>query len=257
MSLLKNLIDDVLLPTEKYIRNNLKKNNPLEYLKKYGIFQLAVAPFTKKISIDELQKNVKYDEYNKKIYDYFFSKLNDFLNKLENETINVNNNEFDDFLDFSDEQDETINDFHYEEYEKIDAKEYMSKCDLDEEVLNEIVDAIDRYSYIKNGFETLEEGYIDEIKAIIAPFIDLFELSLEFHKVAIIFYQLITILEELVLEKLSEEKKKFLKIYLNAIIEDLVNFYYEIIRDKSAKDIHYMDASFLANVLQIETILKE
>jgi len=52
-----------------------------------------------------------------------------------------------------------------------------------------------------------------------------------------------------------EEKLKILKSLLDSVIEDLENWKREVLDGERAIDIHYLDASLLANVSQIEIML--
>jgi len=159
--------------------------------------------------------------------------------------------EKDKFIEFDTEfNDDNIEKMHYEEHQKISAKEFMEYNEIEEEMLEEIDELLDEFYAIEEN--ELDEYFIEKFLKIIQDFIHIFNLSIEFKDIA---YSLEKLYELLIDVNLGN--KDILKSFLISIIDDLAKFKDEVFVNKSAVDIHYMDASLLANVAQLEIMLNQ
>jgi len=212
-------------------------NIPYEEMKKFlNIYFLKVIKFIKNHNLkDTISENL--DKYE----DFFMEKYHP--NSEETET--------DDFFDFdSEEVDSAINDMHYEEHQKITAKEFMEENSFDSEILYDLNDSIEEYYQEIEFKDNLNESDLVKIEHIFSSFAYIFNLSYEFKDIAYAFEKLNQFLDNF--DVSDENKSKMLKMFLDTIIADLVKFKKEVFEDMSANDIHYLDASLLANISQIE-----
>ena len=143
---------------------------------------------------------------------------------------------------------------------KISAKEFVSKLDENtlknvkkiEETLNETLDLIssmreysaeETYKALPNFTKKMYEVYafIRSLK--------------EFKILAKSFFFLYRFLKNIELEQLEREDKRANLIEMLAIlVEDLKDWINVLFVEQSAENIHYFDASFSANILQIENV---
>ena len=179
-----------------------------------------------------------------------FTKNTDYYENLE-KNINHYNELFmnaykveEDFFVFDNEEvDEVINTMHFDK--KISAKEFLDYEEIDSEELNELGELFREYENIKD-FEN--DKYFEIVEHILKDFVRIFLMSVEFKNLA---YSL----EKLLNLKINENNKKTYKIFLDTVIEDLYKFYKNIFIEQSAIDIHYLDASLLSNIEQIQLMI--
>jgi len=270
--MLEDVFNEIIIPLEKkikkYIKNREKINQILLQLKP---LHLSLKPFLPNVDLEKIKSNLEnLKESNKilefqllvELYGYFCDLLTNYMKKRD---INCEyckdlysflaekEEEIDEFIDFDTEfDDENINNMHYEENQKISAKEFMSYNEIDNETLSEIDELLDEFSLIEEN--ELDEHFINEFLKIINDFIHLFNLTIEFENISYSLTKLNILLQNLDLNSID---KNLLKQFLILIIDDLAKFKDEVFVNKSAIDIHYMDASLLANVAQLEIMLNQ
>ena len=181
--------------------------------------------------VDKYCPKVGYYERLKKIYEIFAKEC-----KCEK-----NEDEF--FFFEGEEVDDIINDMHYEEHEKISAKEFFEKHPLDR-------DDLDKIEIIRDKLEKLIVSFdIDEFRKIIVKLIgilDMYFVTKEMSGVSLIFEKLIEVLQ---LEGLNEE-------ILITVVEDIIDWLEHVFINQDAVDIHYLDAAMFANISQMEMLAK-
>jgi hypothetical protein len=57
------------------------------------------------------------------------------------------------------------------------------------------------------------------------------------------------------LNELSKQQRVILKTMMDGILSDLDDWIHQVLIDQTAKDIHYLDASLLANIAQMDVML--
>jgi len=177
----------------------------------------------------------------KKYKEEFLKANEEFLNDKEDSFFELE----------SEERDNNIEQMHYEEHQKITAKEFMEEDSIDISTIEELKELIEEYEDLE--FTELNENYVEKLKNIIERFIKALNHSFEFKDLA---YALQTLLD--LLEKIEiKENKEFIKMLLDTVMEDLKKFFYAVFINKEAVDIHYLDASLLANIAQIEIMLNQ
>jgi len=164
--------------------------------------------------------------------------------------------EEDDFFEFdSEEVDDSINDMHYDT--RISAKEFMSTQDIDEDILVDIKDALEEMENVIIRYENMEidNQFIEEVVDMLGKFV-IFEFVPEFKHLGLSLEGLRRILIDLDIDSLDNTKKELLKNYIISIFEDLEKWYDEVVIKQTAQDIHYLDAALLANITQMDLIIK-
>jgi len=198
------------------------------------------------------------EEQSKKLLTEFF----ELHSKWEKENCNLSQNqneEFeDDFFDFeSEEIDSNIDNMHYKEKDKIKAVDFMNKHGIDEELemeLNDLITETENFIYQYEDIE-LDENFMQKL-SFLNSFIKAFEFSGEFMDIGYALEMFRDKIKELDINNLSDEQKNMLKLMIISILKDLIKWVNEVIINQTAQDIHYLDASLLANIAQIDIILK-
>ena len=263
-----NLIDNVSLPFAKELLNSENGKKYFNTEEKQFQFILDIVKLSIRILIYPALY-LKLNQTNEEIYDdikeflnrYFYNaikvmqKKEEIKNKLngEEEAVikEVEEIEDEEFFDFDSEVfDEEINNMHYEEHQKISAKEFMQENSFDNSLLDDLDEKLDEYYNIIEIKESLNQEDLEKVKKIFSFFAYIFNLSGEFRDIAFAFEKLNQFLENF--DVSDENKSKMLKMFLDTIIDDLIKFKKEVFEDMSANDIHYLDASLLANISQIE-----
>ena len=276
---LLDLAKEVILPVMNKINKklNLSQKESLKLVKELNITRVAVIPFSnlsedeifkRFLNLEQIYKILPRDDaieilsefyerlkkvmkkYNKssKAVDIFFESLIKY--HINEELISKYQEEK--FFDIDSSRDERIDSMHYTDESKISAKDFIEKEGIDEGIVDELGDILDEYYAISE--DEFNEEYLEKYKEIIQKFINIFEYSIEFKDLA---YGLEKLLEILNGDILSNENKEFIKMLLDSVMEDLNKFYQTVFVEKSAVDIHYLDASLLANIAQIEIILNQ
>lgn len=240
------------------------------------LIRLSVLPFYEEKNLEEKKEELKFfikkldkeavskfDEFNKKYLEWlkkYYPKFVDRYHLVENfqkENSELENNEEDDFFDFeSEEIDESINHMHYNDDEKMSAVEFMQEYGIDDDVILDMQTYLKEYDNMILFHFDLDEEYLDKVLEILQKFIYLLEVSVEFKDLAEGLIKLEELLSQVDLDNLSDDYKKLLKAMIEAVFNDIEKWVDEVIINQTAQDIHYLDASLLANITQIEMILK-
>lgn len=269
---LRKLVVNVSFEFQKYLNgliNNYFDTSQKRVNHLYGLTKLLTMIINKKnLDIDMIQKAVEYHnhlnltkEQMKEALDKLTGLLVKFLKK-KNIKFDMNNiekfqeifmEEFtNDFFEIDTEDiDTNIEQMHYEEHKKISAKEFMQEGSIEEGIIHELEELLDEYYHI--SFDELNEAYLEKFKSIIEEFIKVFNYSFEFKDLAYGLQNLLNVLNNINIK----ENKELIRLLLDSIMEDLNKFYQSVFVKQDAIDIHYLDASLLANISQIEIILNQ
>lgn len=284
--LLESLTYNVFLPIRKEILNDGYSEEYI-YQKDLGFFKMAILPFKKnkdqqliqdKIdTIKYLHKNLPFnmsDDNLQKYVELFFKYYRNWIDSNDIEGFDIHiletmesqfigdskleSEESDDFFCFdSEEIEDAINDMHYLDKEKIDAKQFIEESNIDKELIEDLKELILNFNDSTVFRMTLDKEYLNDLSKIIFKLITVFYLTIEFKSLSLAIGNLAEILQQVDPDKIDEEKKKLLKELLDTVFQDLEKWYYEVIEEQSAIDIHYLDASLLSNVQQIKMVIEK
>ena len=180
----------------------------------------------------------------------------DFINEnvalfKSDEEVFLDFDEEDEFFEFNSERvDDYINNMHFMGDRKFSACDFMQEEFIDEELVEDVKEIVEEV----HNLDEENLNYLDKYINIISLFIRFFNGSIEFKELAYGLKKLIDLLCNN--ENLIKENKIIIKI-CTSILEDLVKFTETVIINQNAIDIHYLDASLLANVTQLELILNK
>ena len=283
--LLKDLTNDVIYPIKEVVEIELQQCNPkgqdvVSFLKKIGFFRALLVYFGFDVDKEEVKHELGEidSECARELIDNLCDRLQEFSQKrglkesdahekfceyfayLKN-TQEENSDFFEDgdeFFDFdSEDVDEEIDKMHFEEQEKISACEFMQEDSFDPDHIAEIADTIKIFQEQSSQFDQVNDDYMEKFQTVATRFGTIFSISYEFRNIGYALNSLYIKLSEYDITLLQKEQKELLKLLLDSIIADLDKFYLEVLVEQTAVDIHYLDASLLANIAQIEIILDQ
>jgi hypothetical protein len=184
-----------------------------------------------------------------------YSIFHDIYENYEPEVI-----EDDEFWDIDAEDvDSEINQIHYSEEEKIDAKTFMLEGSIDKDDIDEIQDALNDFDNIKFENQFLSQKYITQSSKVLRSFVKIFNVSYEFKTLGYGIESLIDLLyyvDNKYINSLEEHRNEMIKMLINGIVEDLEKFNQEIFINQNTPDIHYLDASLISDVSYIKSVLE-
>jgi len=206
----------------------------------------------KKYVIDESKNNKQNETKNKDI----ITDKDDINNdEVENSEFEDFDSFDDDFFDFdSEEVDSNINVMHSScSSETVSAKEFMEEGIID-------------YEDIEDLNENLEEFHLEgvtpdefnrNIEKLLSSFIRVLNSSYVFENLAYGLGAFLQTQKNISIEDLDENNQKLYKMLIETMVEDLKKWVNDVLIEQTAVDIHYLDASLLASVAQIEILLKQ
>ena len=96
------------------------------------------------------------------------------------------------------------------------------------------------------------EAYFSGVNANLRSYATILEKNLEFRDLGFSLSKLSDFLEAHLEELPSHAKKGAILVILKAIVEDLIAWTQGVLVEKTAVDIHYLDASLLSSIIQFE-----
>ena len=285
---IESLIDEVILSYQKKYINDYIESEDEEFrhdvlLTKFALMFLDEDIEKAKKSLDELLMFYKALQVPCKTKKFalsnFFKKFDKWVKKHDKEdidyydkvktvyqdTINIfckedDTQEDDGFFLLGGDDikvDKSINGMHYEDEEKIGALEYFEQNPIDKTDMEDIV--LSREHLI----EILDNhiAYSDEFKDDFSDTLQKLNTTLKYTFSTKEFKDIGDALEHLfvILNDMQEMKEDMQEIFFNILvtfIEDLIKWLDNVFIKQSAVDIHYLDASLLANVAQFGTIFE-
>jgi hypothetical protein len=229
-----------------YIQEGAKahkeKQIPLESLKEYYTLYFRLC---KEWNADHLDANPKFGENIATIEQFVYEAF-----AKENETK-------EEFFDYGAE---TINadlaKMHYKDEEKITALAFHEEGSMDELDIQDVLECQATLHEATTDTHTQhDQAYFANVNAQLQSYAVILEKNIEFRDIGYSLSKLSGLLT-LHLDALpSHEKKPTLVVILNAIVEDLISWTESVLKEKTAIDIHYLDASLLSSILQFEMML--
>ena len=139
--------------------------------------------------------------------------------------------------------------------EIIDAKTFMKDSEIDATSILDIMKSMNQLIEVSKKHNQLTEDFVEELFKY-NEFIKVFLYSLEFKDLAYSLEVLKLKLVSMDLSTINKQQSIVLKTMLDGILYDLNEWVHKVLIDQSAIDIHYLDASLLANISQIDIMLK-
>jgi len=180
------------------------------------------------------------------------------ISKKEASSSDSESKSSDTFLVFDNHSvDEAIHRMHYKDEAKISAQSFFEQELIDWDTWNDLITYSTELAEETLLYPTLTVECLSETANLIGIFANALELSGEFRDIAYALRGLCITLDELINDfDTLGHSKQMIKIVLDSIIDDLVNWTNEVLVHKSAVDVHYIDASLLANIAQLGLSVK-
>ena len=278
------LIKDVVLPFEKYILDNAIFKEQMQDDEKRAKHNIAIAKLSimllndlvgakelffkgsqahkelqistqdmqKYLSIffklhnDWVAKYIEVDKFHKELmqkFDAMFAKAYDY--------------EEDNFLMFdSEEIDEAIEKMHYEDHKKITAVEYASYEEILDDDLSSIIELKDELEHTLVMHEKIDDEFLVSLGRELHKLSGVLFSTSEFKDVGYALENFTSELKNLDLNSLDTLSEELAFALLSQMNEDLQKWIESVFIKQDAVDIHYGDASFLANIAQFSIMLE-
>lgn len=229
-----------------YIQEGAKAHKereiPVESLKEYYTLYFLLC---KEWNKEHLDANPKFGENIATIEQFVYES---FAN--ENETK-------EEFFDYDSEViSADLSKMHYKDEEKITASDFHDEGSMDEYDIHDILECSDALQEaITDTYSEHNQDYFQNVNSRVQSYATILEKNLEFRDIGYSLSKLSALLSEHGESLAYHSKKPALLILLNAIVEDLIAWTVTVLREKTAIDIHYLDASLLSSILQFEMML--
>jgi hypothetical protein len=188
-------------------------------------------------------------------YEKIASMYKDILNSYDFDNSVL---EEDDFLFVADSGvDDSINNMHYNDEQKISATSYFALHPLDDMDIEDIVEAKKLLLELLDDYIKLTDEFLIQFASVIQKLNTTLQYTFatkEFRDIGMSLEKLFYILNQY--KSADIEMQDVVFNILITFIEDLVQWLDNIFISQDAQDIHYLDASLLANVSQLEMVLE-
>jgi hypothetical protein len=238
------LLTNIMMAREtayKAAKAHREHNIELEHMQKYlTVFFKLHSEWT--------AKHFKADEF----YEELMQIFNNLYIRLHSEA------EESTFLQFdSEEIDEAIESMHYDDKQKITAAEYATYNEVLEDELHSIIELKQDCEHIMQMHESIEDSYVQEYSLVIRTLASVLFSTMEFKDIGYALNNFNIELLALDLSSLDDVQRDFVFTLLNQMNEDIQQWIESVFITKDAIDIHYFDASFLANIAQFSIMVEQ
>jgi hypothetical protein len=145
---------------------------------------------------------------------------------------------------------------HYNDDAKISAIAFCSEESMDELDIQDILESCDELAEVVQDYNLeYNEAYFLGVKERLDSYATVLEKNTEFRDLGYSLAKLSLSLEEHLDSLASHANKKKILMILNAIVEDLIGWTESVLKEKTAVDIHYLDASLFSSIIQFEMML--
>ena len=281
---LESLVDSVVLPFEKFIINQPKLARYLSDPEVAKLHNMAVSKLTIYIYSDikraytyvqqgakaHQEKHIPVENL-KEFYTLYFTLCKEWnKNHMEeDDRFGKNLSTIEQFVyeSFSKEG-ESKEDFyiydsevihqdmakmHYKEEQKISAEAFCAEGSIDEGDIHDILEACHNlFNTVQERHIKYDEAYFSKINHDLRAYATILEKNWEFRDLGFSLSKLSDFLEIHQSELPGHIKKGAILVILKAIVEDLISWTQGVLVEKTAVDIHYLDASLLSSIIQFE-----
>ncbi len=145
---------------------------------------------------------------------------------------------------------------HYGDDFKINALAFCAEGSIDELDIQDILESCGELADVVQDYNLeYNEAYFLNVKEYLDSYAKVLEKNFEFRDLGYSLSKLSALLE-IHLESLpNHANKKKILVILNAIAEDLIGWTEAVLKEKTAVDIHYLDASLFSSIIQFEMML--
>ncbi|WP_138070096.1 hypothetical protein [Sulfurospirillum diekertiae] len=284
---LEALVDDVVLPFEQFIMEDTRLARYLSNPDVAKVHNLAVAKLTiyiysnlkhaygliqegaqkhklKEIPLENLREFyslyfVLCREWNQQHFEAEdrFGKNLEIIEQFVYDSFAKENESKEEFFIYdSPEISQDIAKMHYKDDAKISAVNFCAEGSIDELDIQDILESCDELAEVVQDYNiAYDEAYFLGVKERLDSYATVLEKNLEFRDLGYSIAKLSLSLEEHLDSLPNHANKKKILVILNAIVEDLIGWTNAILKEKTAIDIHYLDASLFSSIIQFEMML--
>ena len=281
---LESLVDSVVLPFEKFIMEAPQLARYLSDPEVSKIHNMAVAKLTIYIYSDikraygyveegakaHRKENIPVHDL-KEFYSLYFVLCQEWNQNqpIPNDTFNQNISIIEEFVfesfayegeakeDFfiygSDTLKQDLNKMHYKEEAKITAEDFYAEGSMDNLDIQDIIECAHELSEIVHDKNIeYDEAYFVRVYEHFLVYAAILEKNMDFRDLGFSLAKLAQFLEKNLSVLPSHPKKKAILVILGSIVEDMLAWAKTVLQEKTAVDIHYLDASLLSSTIQFE-----
>jgi hypothetical protein len=284
---LEALVDQVVLPFEKFIIDDSRLARYLADPDVAKVHNLAVAKLTiyiysdstrayeyvqeaaqkhklKEIPIENLREFyslyfVLCREWNQKHLEAEdrFGKNLGMIEQFVYESFSKENESKEEFFIYdSPTTTQNMEKMHYNDDAKISAIAFGDEGSIDELDIQDILESCDELAEVVQDYNLeYNEAYFLGVKERLDSYAKVLEKNTEFRDLGYSLAKLSLSLEEHLDSLTNHLNKKKILMILNAIVEDLIGWTEAVLKEKTAVDIHYLDASLFSSIIQFEMML--
>ncbi len=140
--------------------------------------------------------------------------------------------------------------------EAISSKELFESTVIDHELLTDLDEIESEMSDIFYVNDTLSRELYDKIERFFGVYSKMINTIYEFRDIGYSLTALVSIMENTPFETLDSDRKNYIYKTSKSLFLDLLSWKRCVLVEKSAGNIHYLDQTFLTNIVQIELFLK-
>ena len=277
-------IDNVVFPLEKVLFENSEFKELVNNEKIFFKFNISLVKFvlalSKKVHLDPAEQfeyildilNSSFVPHDKirEFFSYYFelyykwtkvcikSKDNEITGSVKDFEAIIEN-EFKGEFNYRLENDVMIFEPKIElkvgETKKISASEFMESGYIDDMMITHIMDLIKDFKESSSFAMNIDEEYVENFLEVLEGFISLFSYTPEFRILNEILIQLMNRIEDIDISEIEYDRALILKEFLSNTIEDLSDWANRVLVYKNVSDVHYIDMSINANILQLDLVL--
>ena len=281
---LESLVDCVVLPFEKFIMDDARLSEYLFDPEVSKVHNMAIAKLTiyiysdikrayayieegakahreKHIPIHNLQEFyslyfVLCQEWNQNqsIPNDTFSKNLSIIEEFVFESFAYEGETKEDFFIYgSDIIKQDIAKMHYQDEVKITAEDFYAEGSMDDFDRHDILDCCHELSDIVHDKNIdYDEGYFIRVYEHFLTYATILEKNTDFRDLGFSFSKLSQFLKQNLSVLPTHPKKKAILVILSSIVEDALSWAKTVLQERTAVDIHYLDASLLSSIIQFE-----
>lgn len=281
---LESLVDCVVLPFEKFIMEDARLSEYLFNPEVSKVHNMAIAKLTiyiysdikraytyieegarahreKKIPIHNLKEFyslyfVLCQEWNQNqsVPNDTFSKNLSIIEEFVFESFAYEGEAKEDFFIYgSDTIKQDIAKMHYRDEVKISAEDFYAEGSMDDFDRHDILECAHTLTdIVQDKNIDYDEGYFVRVYEQFLTYATILEKNTDFRDLGFSLSKLSQFLEKNLSVLPVHPKKKAILIILNSIVEDALSWAKTVLQERTAVDIHYLDASLLSSIIQFE-----
>lgn len=157
------------------------------------------------------------------------------------------------FIYGSDTIKEDMAKMHYKDEAKITAEAFYAEGSMDDLDRQDILECAHELSEIVHDKNIdYDEGYFTRVYEHFLVYAAILEKNIDFRDLGFSLSKLSQFLEKNLSVLPNHSKKKAILVILGSIVEDMLSWVKTVLQERTAVDIHYLDASLLSSTIQFE-----